>query len=790
MAATTSHRAGSLKQQNKSHKHGKHKTKGQLDQMNRGKISSQSGGHKKKIEDSKLSRKNKAKQIAQQKKEAALLMKRGIGGSDGAPLIVAVVSLCPDVDSRVVKKALASNFDTQSCANVGSHLTGTVQKFKQRMTVLAASRDVDSVLDLARVADVIVFSVSAIEEIDDKGQLFMSLIRAQGVPSHAHVVVGLEKIAQKNRNDVRKYLLKKAQENFPQEEKVFPITSVSEEANLVRHVVNMKRKALTWRDMHPYILANEIGFDQGSEASTGTLRVTGFLRGRPLSANGLVHIQGYGDFQIEKIVSAADPCPLGKSRCNMEEDEEVLDVPDPMLQENLQSEVTPDPMDGEQTWPTEEELMEAEEAANEKKTKLVKKIPKGFSSYQASWIVEEEMDEEELAAATGAKMSEYVPDAPIEQGDLEMEEDGFESDGDEYEYQEVTDGDDAAKYDAELDEDEENENLKDYLYKRTKDAEEDLLFPDEVDTPMDLAASVRFQKYRGLKSFKNTPWDVKENLPLEMARIFQFQNFNATKKRVLSEVEGVSSGGYVCVHVKNVPREAFEYHDRSRNFVLFGLLQYENKMTVLNTVIKKSVFCEEPVKSKSRVVFYCGFRKFTACPIFSQHTNASKHKYEKFLHDGRTVVASMFAPVTYAPSPVLAFKEENGELSLIGSGSVLDVNADRLNIKKIILSGHPYKIHTRSAVVRYMFFRPSDIDWFKPVELWTKYGRRGHIKESLGTHGHMKCTFDGHIKNQDTICLSLYKRIFPKWTYELYTPNGTNREPSFVEMEQPESMDI
>lgn len=37
---------------------------------------------------------------------------------------------------------------------------------------------------------------------------------------------------------------------------------------------------------------------------------------------------------------------------------------------------------------------------------------------------------------------------------------------------------------------------------------------------------------------------------------------------------------------------------------------------------------------------------------------------------------------------------------------------------------------------------------------------------SPGTHGHMKCTFDGQLKSQDTVLLHLYKRMFPKWTYE------------------------
>lgn len=47
----------------------------------------------------------------------------------------------------------------------------------------------------------------------------------------------------------------------------------------------------------------------------------------------------------------------------MEEDSEdvrVLEQADPALQESLQSENVPGEMEGEQTWPTEEEMEEAE----------------------------------------------------------------------------------------------------------------------------------------------------------------------------------------------------------------------------------------------------------------------------------------------------------------------------------------------------------------------------------------------------------------------------------------------
>ena len=40
--------------------------------------------------------------------------------------------------------------------------------------------------------------------------------------------------------------------------------------------------------------------------------------------------------------------------------------------------------------------------------------------------------------------------------------------------------------------------------------------------------------------------------------------------------------------------------------------------------------------------------------------------------------------------------------------------------KRVVLTGHPIKIHKRVVTIRYMFFNREDINYFKAVSLFTK----------------------------------------------------------------------
>jgi pre-rRNA-processing protein TSR1 len=312
-------------------------------------------------------------------------------------------------------------------------------------------------------------------------------------------------------------------------------------------------------------------------------------------------------------------------------------------------------------------------------------------------------------------------------------------------------------------------------------AETNAAFPDEVDTPTDAPARARFARYRGLKSFRTSAWDPKEQLPRTYARLFQFADLAATRKRVLAEAEAAAAGGggtkrpdvdaeagqRVIITLADVPvgiaaRVVDVVAGGRTPVVASGMLRHENRRSVVHFGLQRVDDAQEggPVKAKEPLEMHCGFARFVGRPMLSEHNaNSDKHKMERYLVHGRYTVASFYGPAVYAPAPALLFRPGG---ALVATGSALGADPDRIVLKRIVLTGYPYKTQKKRTVVKFMFFNADDIRWFRPVELWTKLGRTGHIVAPIGTHGRMKCIFDSAVLHHDTVCLTLYKRVYPK----------------------------
>ncbi|XP_068905473.1 pre-rRNA-processing protein TSR1 homolog [Tenebrio molitor] len=777
------HRPGAFKQTNKLHKHGRHRSKGSISNDSKGKVSVKTLSKANKRELNKEQRRHQALQIRQNKRNEVLNKKRSLGGLDYAPFLVCLVPLSKNADP---KQALECLTKCDSEAIINKSPTGVTHictpRFKQKFSFIIPSSDNElAVLDALKVSDTVIFLLSTsggVEEdslIDKWGQNILMSSFSQGLATPVVAVSDLESITQKKRHDYKQQVQKLISKWLP-EEKVVTLDNDSDGINILRKIGNQKKKTVLYRDRRPHIYAEDVLFVPNETGPYGTLKVTGYLRGSPLSVNGLVHLPGIGDFQMSQIDAPFDPFSVDKNKnkdlSTTDQNEKfnirILDQADITKQESLDAENTPDPMDGEQTWPTNEEIEMAEQ---DSKMKKVKKVPKGWSDYQAAWIPDDD-----------AEFQADLEDSDDEESNSNMdamsEEKSEASEQEDQEFDTVTESEVAAndeKYDQEMDIMAERQELE-----KLKAAKSDRMFPDEVDTPLDQPARIRYQRYRGLESFRTSPWDPKENLPSDYARIFQFENFDRTKKRVLKEqedVDGARPGWYITIHVKDVSQLLWSNFEKiNAPLIVFGVLPHEYKMSVLNVVLKRTPNYSLPIKSKERLIFQCGYRRFVTNPIFSQHTNGQKHKFERFFQPESTAVATFFGRIQFPPSPVLCYKEENGQLNLVATGSLLSCNPDRIILKRIVLSGHPFKIYKKSAVIRFMFFNREDIVYFKPCKLRTKMGRIGHIKEPLGTHGHIKCIFDGQLKSQDTVLLNLYKRVFPKWTYEDLVVSVVNNE--------------
>ncbi|SCU77858.1 LAMI_0A02586g1_1 [Lachancea mirantina] len=756
----------------------KHSSKGALKKVFKGKVEKSEAHGKKVGVVSKLQRKNLARQVRQQKISDSLETRKLFEGSAGAEKIVTVISLTPDIDARdIVKKLIRSESDqagNDQNMEVLDHspcvANFTVKKFKSKLKIIIPDMsDFMNILDSAKVADFVVFGLSGLSEVDAEfGEQIIRACELQGIASYMGVVTNLSAAQEKEKFqlDLKQSLESYFKHFFPSEERIFNLEKPSEALNALRTLCQKYPRSITWRDNRGYLVADKLNFtESGSEI--GSLTIEGTVRGSGFNANRLVHLPGLGDFQVSCIEKLASSNRKRQSKSENDdlnfdslfdsnEGRDTLEefaALDLEMEENEEGgefgydDLTSARYDNHGFLPGREEA-----------SKKVK-VPTGTSDYQARWYLNDTVDSgdesDELEAQDMDMGDEEFVQIPQADDDLDIDGDAESQ---------TEDG-----MFVDLDPAEEERQLREFRALEKEDRE----FPDEIELDPSASAIETLKRYRGLKNLHNCLWDVDEydpEQPPEFKRVLRIGSYKNTKNRILKESISqtqVLAGDRIKMVVEFQTKLVQKLSNPSvLAFTVYGLLQHEHKHAVTNFSIHRWEEYEDPVPSEEPIMVQYGIRRYWIKPIFSSTSNTPNnvHKFDRFLHPDMDSVATCIAPIDFTQSPALFFKpapEDPKQIVFVAHGSFLNADHTRIISERAVLTGHPFRFHKKVLTVRYMFFRPEDVEWFKSIPLFTKSGRTGFIKEKLGTHGYFKATFDGKISAQDVVAMSLYKRVWP-----------------------------
>ena len=774
----------------------RHATKSYIKELTKGKVESDRGIRKTPHQQvmSKIDRRNQAKQIRQIKKKENVKSTSVFAGHDGAPRLIAVLPLCQDCDAASAIQKLNQSVIPDSVLPTNGPLRVRVERFGQSVLYVPVGRDLIAAMNACRVADFIIFLLSPDHEVGEDGEQLIRAIEGQGVSNVLTMVQHLDIIQPpKKQPQVIASLKSYINHFFPNQDKVHSVDCDRECANVIRSLCTTTPKGVGWREDRSWMLIEDVKWSEShveSDVHRG-VALTGVVRGKGLKSNRLLQVGDWGHFQIERITDASLPTfrkrKADEMTVDVDEKAQILETPDED-QDDLDELAPYDEV------MTDHDDLAASEAPSKRKGVLLdghhyfsdedqsmppppRKLPPGTSNYQSAWFLGDDMSDVYSSDSDQDETIDSNIDVSIAAPPLPQDEplpsnhvgDATETTPSEYPLSEAflnpSPTDEARELSA-------------YRSSRKTSAEEDREFPDEIELHPNVLARERLSRYRGLRSLKTSTWDTgedKPHQPQDYDRLLRIPDYKAVRKTAVREalVGGVPAGKRVSIHLRKVPLSLQKAHDPSSPLSAFSLLRHEHKRTVIHATITLPSSASEPLPSKCELLIQIGSRRFLINPLFSQSGNTPNdvHKYLRFLHPGQTAVASFIAPVTWGsipalfflPSPSLTSSTTNRpQFHLTATGTTLPPSPTRTIAKRIILTGHPYKIHKKLVTVRYMFFNKEDVEWFKALRLWTKRGRQGFVKESLGTHGYFKAVFDGKVGPMDAVGVSLYKRVWPR----------------------------
>ncbi|KAL7796521.1 DUF663 domain-containing protein [Trichoderma ceciliae] len=249
------------------------------------------------------------------------------------------------------------------------------------------------------------------------------------------------------------------------------------------------------------------------------------------------------------------------------------------------------------------------------------------------------------------------------------------------------------------------------------------------------------------------------------------QEFANLDDRQRVAVEGYRAGKYAKLVLEGVPAEFVSRFDSRLPIIVGGLSATEDRWGFVQVRIKRHRWHKKILKTNDPLIFSLGWRRFQTLPMYSISDSRTRNRMLKYTPEHMHCFGTVYAPLIAPNTGFVCFNSFSNAapgFRIAATGTVLSVDESTEIVKKLKLTGAPYKIFKNTAFIKGMFNSSLEIAKFEGASIKTVSGVRGQIKRALSKpEGHFRATFEDKILASDIVFLRAWYPIKP---HRFYNP--------------------
>ncbi|KDE08217.1 hypothetical protein MVLG_01484 [Microbotryum lychnidis-dioicae p1A1 Lamole] len=233
-------------------------------------------------------------------------------------------------------------------------------------------------------------------------------------------------------------------------------------------------------------------------------------------------------------------------------------------------------------------------------------------------------------------------------------------------------------------------------------------------------------------------------------------------------VEGHRPGTYVRLEITGVPYQMVENFNPRIPIIVGCLLAHEESFGYVQVRIKKHRWFPKILKTNDPLIFSLGWRRFQTVPIYSLD-DGTRNRMLKYTPEHMHCLATFYGPISAPNTGFCAFNRlgnDTPSFRVSANGVVLDINGATSIVKKLKLTGTPYKVFKNTAFVKDMFTSSLEVAKFEGAHIRTVSGIRGQVKKALSKpEGCYRAAFEDKVLMSDIVFLRAWYQIKPRQFY-------------------------